>query len=83
MDETRYYRVKVTVTFTGEWFVGIDECVQTPKDAIKYVRSMIDCQEPENILEEHKLSADVREVWVTDEDGERVDESPDSGEGDR
>ena len=86
MDKARYYRVKGTVTFTGEWFVEIDEYVQTPKDAIEYVRSMIDCQEPENIIEKHKMSADAREVWVTDEDGERVDESPDSGsteEGDR
>ena len=74
-----FYRVKGTVTFTGEWFVPIDENVRTPRDAIESVRSMIDCQEPENVLQEHKLSADAREVWVTDEDGERVDESPDSG----
>ena len=74
-----FYRVKGTVTFTGEWFVEIDENIETPKDAIEYVRSMIACEGPENILEKHKMSADAHEVWVTDEDGERVDASPDSG----
>ena len=74
-----FYRVKGTVTFTGEWFVEIDENIETPEHAIEYVRSMVDCQEPENVLEAHRLYVVPSEVWVTDEDGERVDESPDSG----
>lgn len=67
-----FYRVAATVTFAGEWFVPIDENVQTPEHAAEYVRSCVGAEDPENIIEEHAATVNFTDIWVTDEDGERL-----------
>lgn len=72
MSTDRFFRVKATVTYTGEWFIPIDENIQTPEDAMENVRSGAGFMDPENILEDHTAYILPSEVWLADEDGEKV-----------
>ena len=66
------YRVKGTVTYTGEWFVKIGDHTNTPEAAIEEVRLEVGYEDPENIIVAHHISVYLDDVWVTDEYGERL-----------
>lgn len=70
---TRYFRVEAEVTFTGEWFVEIDENVWTHEHAIEVVEDAAGIDDPENILLEHRAIVNHSKIWVTDENGERIE----------
>ena len=79
MSQAEFFRVKATITYTGEWFVPIDEHVSTPEQAMEYVRRNADIEEPENVLEPVIAYMLPSEVWPADEEGERVEATSDKG----
>lgn len=62
-------RVRGTVTFTGEWFVELDEHVDSPADAIAVVASGASFMGPENVLVDHVFISTEEPVYC-DDDGE-------------
>lgn len=77
------FRVKATVTVTGEWFIPVDDRVQTPDDAIaELTRAGLIEEEPENIIEPYKAWILPSEVWMTDEHGERIQDADATENGD-
>jgi len=80
----KFWRVKATLTVTGEWFVPIEEFALSAEDAMEFIRSAAGTVDPENILEDHQAYILPSEVWLADENGERWEPKPtDSRTGDR
>jgi hypothetical protein len=67
-EPSGYFRVRAKVTFTAEYFVPVDEYIQTEAHALENVRSGLAFTNPDNILVDHTALL-AEPIFPTDDDG--------------
>jgi hypothetical protein len=70
----RYWRVLATTERVDEFFIEVDEFIDTPEKAAQHViKDAFQGLDPENEhVDEPLITVNRQAIWVTDENGDRL-----------